>query len=83
MSRTPLSRMLAEQESRPDAQTAFRTARRAFLAGHRLDMQELASELGVSRATVLRWVGGKDQLVSDIIWSITVPMFQTAVDDAR
>ena len=36
-----------------------------------------------SRATVFRRVGGKDQLVSDIIWSITVPMFQNAVDDAR
>lgn len=83
MSQTPLSRMLAEQDSRPDALTAFRTARRAFLAGHRLDMQELAGELGVSRATVFRWVGGKDQLAAEIIWSVTLPTFETAVEEAR
>ena len=81
MSQTPLSRMLAEKERRrPDALTAFRAARRAFLAGRRIEMQELASELGVSRATLFRWVGGRDQLLTEIIWSATVPMFQAAVE---
>lgn len=83
MSQTPLSRLLAEQPtSRPDALAAFRTARRAFLAGKRLEMQDLAAELGVSRATLFRWVGGKDQLIAEIIWSVTLPTFQQAVQDA-
>lgn len=79
MSQTPLSRMLAEKASRPDALTAFRVARRAFREGHRLEMQELAHELGVSRATLFRWVGGRDQLLSEIIWSVTEPTFRQAL----
>ncbi len=78
MSQTPLSRMLAETGSRPDALTAFRVARRAFMAGRRLEMQELAAELGVSRATLFRWVGGKDQLLGEIVWSVTEPTFRRA-----
>lgn len=80
MSQTPLSRMLADQDTpRPDALTAFRSARRAFREGRRIEMQDLAAELGVSRATLFRWVGGKDQLVAEVIWSITEPTFQRAV----
>ena len=80
MSRTPLSRMLAEQEAKPDALGAFRIARRRFLAGDRVEMQELASELGVSRATVFRWVGSRDDLLVEIIWSITDPTFRSALE---
>lgn len=83
MSQTPLSRMLAEkQPPRPDALTAFRAARRAFRDGHRLEMQELANELGVSRATLFRWVGSRDQLLAEIIWSVAEPTFQLAVEAA-
>lgn len=83
MSPTPLSRALAAGgSSRPDALAAFRAARAAFLAGRRIEMQELAAELGVSRATLFRWVGGKDQLVAEIIWSIAVPTFDQAVAGA-
>lgn len=83
MSQTPLSRLLAEQPSlRPDALDAFRTARHAFLAGKRLEMQDLAAELGVSRATLFRWVGSKEQLLVEIIWSIAVPTFEQAVTGA-
>lgn len=80
MSQTPLSRMLAEPgAARPDALTAFRAARRAFREGRRIEMQDLAAELGVSRATLFRWVGGKDQLVAEIIWSMSEPMFTRTV----
>ena len=84
MSQTPLSRLLAEQPpSRPDALAAFRAAQRAFLAGERLEMQDLAAELGVSRATLFRWVGGKEQLLAEIIWSIAAPTFEQAVTGVR
>jgi len=82
MSQTPLSRMLAN-DPRPDALSAFRAARRAFMDGRRIEMQELAAELGVSRATLFRWVGGKDQLVAEVIWSITEPTFDDAMERAR
>ena len=83
MSQTPLSRLLAERPPRrPDALAAFREARRAFLAGERLEMQDLAAELGVSRATLFRWVGPKEQLLVEIIWSIAAPTFEQAVTGA-
>ncbi len=46
-------------------------------------MQDLAAELGVSRATLFRWVGGKEPLLAEIIWSIALPTFEQAVRDAR
>lgn len=83
MSQTPLSRLLVEQPKvRPDALAAFRAARRTFLESKRLEMQDLAAELGVSRATLFRWVGGKEQLLAEVIWSIARPTFEQAMADA-
>ncbi len=83
MSQTPLSRLLVgEPPTRPDALAAFQVARRSFLAGERLEMQDLAAELGVSRATLFRWVGAKEQLLAEVIWSVALPTFEQAVTDA-
>ncbi|WP_442874818.1 QsdR family transcriptional regulator [Amycolatopsis sp. NBC_00345] len=41
------------------------------MAGRRVDMRELAASLGVSRATLHRWVGGRDQLLAEILWAET------------
>lgn len=71
--------MLA-QELRPDPLTAFRIGRRWFQAGRRIEMQELAAELGVNRATLFRWVGGRDDLLAEIIWSLAEPTFTAAID---
>ena len=49
---------------------AFVAARRTFLRGKRLDMQELATDLGISRATLYRWVGSRDELLGEILWSL-------------
>ena len=50
---------------------AFDLAMAKFLAGARLDMQELASELGVARTTLYRWTGQRDQLLVDLIWALS------------
>ena len=39
---------------------ALREGRRWFLAGQRVDMSELAAALGISRATLYRWVGDRE-----------------------
>jgi AcrR family transcriptional regulator len=39
--------------------------------GRRLDMQGLADELGVSRATLFRHVGGREELLSKALWVLT------------
>ena len=49
---------------------AFNAARKTFLRSERVDMGELASQLGVSRATLYRWVGDRDQLLGEVMWSI-------------
>jgi AcrR family transcriptional regulator len=46
-------------------------AARWVLDGRRLDMQGLADELGVSRATLFRRVGGREELLSKALWLLT------------
>jgi AcrR family transcriptional regulator len=71
-STTPLRRQLAGQaaERRPAALDAFLGARRRFLAGERLDMTALAAEVGVNRVTLYRWVGSREQLLVEVVWSL-------------
>jgi len=59
--------------ARPAALDAFRLARRTFLAGDRVDMQTLARTLHVDRVTVYRWVGSREQLLTEILWSLIEP----------
>ena len=65
-------------EAHGDAQRAFRSARRAFIDGARIDMGSLASSLGVDRTSLFRWVGNRDQLLSEILWSLAVPTLDAA-----
>jgi AcrR family transcriptional regulator len=69
---TVLQRQLAggSDSRRPTALDAFRLARRKFLAPERIDMSALADELGVNRVTLYRWVGSRDQLLVEVIWSL-------------
>jgi AcrR family transcriptional regulator len=56
---------------------AYAAATRAYLAGRRLDMRELATELGVSRNTLYRWTGDRERLLQDVIWSLS----EATIDD--
>jgi AcrR family transcriptional regulator len=57
----------------------LREARRRFLHGRRIDMSELAGALGISRATLYRWVGDREQLLGEILWSLA----ETGLQEAR
>jgi AcrR family transcriptional regulator len=57
----------------PDALNAFERARETFIGGHRIDMNALAASLGVDRTSVFRWVGNRDALLSEVLWSLAVP----------
>ncbi len=50
---------------------AYAAATRTYLSGRRLDMRELAAELGVSRNTLYRWTGDRERLLQDVIWSLS------------
>lgn len=39
-------------------------------------MRDLAGQLGISRATLHRWVGSRDQLLGEILWSMTMEVFE-------
>lgn len=56
-------------EVRATPAAAFVRAREFLRAGERLDMGVLAGELGISRATLYRWTGDREQLLADIVWS--------------
>lgn len=83
MTDTQLSRMLAASDRRPDALSAFKIARRQFMAGKRIEMRELAAELGVNRATLFRWVGNRDELLAEILWSLAEPTLADAAKEAE
>jgi AcrR family transcriptional regulator len=55
---------------RPTIDDALRLGRRTFLAPGRLDMSALADELGVNRVTLYRWLGSRDRLLVEVIWSL-------------
>ena len=79
---TPLRGLLeGSAPRRPTALQAFRLARRTFLAGRRVDMAALARELGVNRATLYRWVGSREQLLVEVLWSLARPTFDRLVAD--
>ena len=50
---------------------AYAAATTAYLAGRRVDMRELAAEIGVSRNTLYRWTGDRERLLQDVIWSLS------------
>jgi AcrR family transcriptional regulator len=80
MARTSLERAL--DGDRPAAATpldALGRAREQWLASGRLDMGALAGELGVSRATLYRWVGTRERLLGEVLWTLAA----AAIRDAR
>ena len=51
---------------RPTREHAVALARARFLAGERVEMNQLAAELDIGRTTLYRWVGEREQLVGEI-----------------
>jgi len=82
---TPLSLALSQRKSdeRVTPMTAFRMARRWWLEGRRLNLSLLAEELGVGRATLMRWVGNKDLLMGEILWSEYKRLYDEAIERAQ
>lgn len=51
---------------RPGREDAIALARARFLAGERIEMRLLASELDIGRTTLYRWVGEREQLIEEV-----------------
>jgi Tetracyclin repressor-like, C-terminal domain len=69
---TPLRRQLMNGPP-ASALDAFNLARRRFQAGERIEVGALAQELSVNRVTLYRWVGTREALLVEVIWSLTEP----------
>jgi len=69
---TALERALANgvEAGRATPLTALAAARRMWLAEQRIDMGALAATVGVSRATLYNWVGDRELLIAEVLWSI-------------
>jgi AcrR family transcriptional regulator len=61
----------------------FTAAKRCWLSGERLDIGQLASKLGISRATAFRWVGSRDLLLGEVLWSLCDGLFNDCVATAK
>lgn len=82
---TPLSMALSQRQNdeRATPLSAFRMARRWWLEGRRLNLSLLAEELGIGRATLMRWVGNKDLLMGEILWSLYKGIYDQVIEQAR
>ena len=54
-----------------------------WLSEQRLDMGALATELGISRATLYNWVGSRERLIAEVLWSIAEATIAQAREDSR
>lgn len=54
-------------------------ATRRYLRGERIDMSEIAAELGVGRATVYRWAGNHDEVLGVVLAEQTERTFRRSL----
>jgi diguanylate cyclase (GGDEF)-like protein len=61
--------------------SAFAAARSTFLMGQRLEMSVLATQLGVSAATLSSWCGEHETLLGEILASLSEGLLRSAAAD--
>jgi AcrR family transcriptional regulator len=49
-----------------------------YLRGQRVDVQAIAGELGVGRATIYRWFGSREKLIGEVVIRATEPVLAGA-----
>ena len=76
-------RPLRVRQPPPAAADLLALARRRFLRGERFGVEELAAELGVSRATAYRWAGNAELLAGTVIASLAEDTFRRALREVR
>lgn len=62
---------------------AVTQARRILVRTGGLDMDDLATRLAVSRATLYRVVGSREQVLTEVTWTLIRDLLQRCVQDAR
>lgn len=82
---TLLSRQLRDstERKRVGPMDVFERARDKWLRGEKVEIATLAEELGVSRVTIFRWIGSRELLMGEVIWSLCKPLWQKALAEAQ
>jgi AcrR family transcriptional regulator len=62
---------------------AIRAGRSMFAARAGIDMEALALDIGVSRATLYRVASSRDRLLGDVLWSFAGPLYARARAEAE
>ncbi len=47
-----------------------------YLRGRRVDVQAIAAELGLSRATIYRWFGSRENLIGEVLVRAAEPLLE-------
>jgi AcrR family transcriptional regulator len=71
----------APRRGRPPAASrdeVLDAATKRYLRGRRVDVQAIAAELGVGRATIYRWFGSREGLIGDAIFRAAEPLIEAA-----
>ncbi|WP_328407127.1 QsdR family transcriptional regulator [Nocardia sp. NBC_00403] len=66
----PAAAQPPDARSKPTREEVIDLAHRWFLDGRRIDMQQLARELGIGRATLYRWWGSREVVIGEVVWRI-------------
>jgi AcrR family transcriptional regulator len=54
-----------------------------YLRGRRIDVQAIAAELGLGRATIYRWFGSREDLIGEVLVRAAEPLLEEARAGAR
>ncbi|MDQ6914788.1 MAG: QsdR family transcriptional regulator [Actinomycetota bacterium] len=54
-----------------------------YLRGQRIDIQAIAAELGLGRATIYRWFGSREELIGEVLVRAAEPLLEEARAQAR
>jgi AcrR family transcriptional regulator len=54
-----------------------------YLRGRRVDVQEIAAELGLGRTTIYRWFGSREELIGEVLVRAAEPLLEAARAGAR
>jgi AcrR family transcriptional regulator len=77
---------LARKRGRPAAasrQDVLDAAMFRYLRGRRVDVQAIAGELGLGRATIYRWFGSREELIGEVLARAADPLLDEARAGAR
>jgi AcrR family transcriptional regulator len=83
---SPAASGTAARRGRPAAasrEDVLQAATHHYLRGRRVDVQAIAAELGVGRTTIYRWFGSREELIGEVLVSVTKPLLDEARAGAR